>query len=98
MYDSRLAEFDITTVYIMSRDQQLQWVKHLDAARDTYALELQQRGHNQYLITKYMPLTDEIVHNTLESDFEDDPRGNNDVRPIEQDSMITRRYHSKKRG
>ena len=67
-YDSKLATFDITTIHRISRDQQRQWVKHLDVAQDAYALELKQRGNNQNLITKYMVSTNEMVHNTMESD------------------------------
>ena len=34
VYNSRLTIFDITTIHRMSRDQQQQWVKHLDIARE----------------------------------------------------------------
>ena len=70
-YDSRLANLDITTIHRMSRNQQQQWVKQLDITREAYALELRQRGHNQNLITRYMVLLREIVHNTMESDYRD---------------------------
>jgi hypothetical protein len=70
-----LAEFDITTIHKMSCDQQRQGVKHFDIAREAYTLELQQRGHTQHLITKYMISSDKIVHDTLDSDLEDGMEG-----------------------
>ena len=50
-YDSRLITFDIAAINRMSRDQQRQWVNHLDVAQDAYALELRQRGHTYNLTT-----------------------------------------------
>ena len=87
VYDGRLADFDITTVHKMSRNQQRQWVKNFGKAREVYALKLRQSGHNQHLITKYMVPTDKLVHDTLESDFRGDIGGNHDVMPPEQDPM-----------
>ena len=60
----------------------------MDISREVYALELRQRGHRQHLLSKYTVPPDEIVHNTLESNFEDDIGDNHDKRPREQDSMI----------
>jgi hypothetical protein len=85
-YDSRLANFHITTTNRTSRNQQQQWVKHLDIAREAYTLELRQRAHSQNLITRYMVSTSKIVHDTLESDFEDNMDNN------QEDSSI--KHHS----
>jgi hypothetical protein len=56
----------------MSRDQQRQWVKHLDIVWDAYALELRQKDKNQNLITKYMVPVDEVVHSDLESEYDEE--------------------------
>ena len=47
-------------------------VKHLDIARNAFALELKQRDNNQTLITQCMVWTDEVMHSDLESDHNKD--------------------------
>ena len=44
-YNSRLVNFDITTLHIMSRNQQQECATHLDIARDAYTLEVRQWDH-----------------------------------------------------
>ena len=71
-YDSRLAQFDTPDTHRMSRDQKRHWIKHLHVAHSAYALELKQRDRKQNLITKYMVLTDKVVHSDLESKYDKD--------------------------
>ena len=55
----------------MSRDQQQQWVKHLDITQDAYVLELRQRDENQNLIIKYVVPVDDEVHSDLKSEHDE---------------------------
>ena len=96
VYDSRLATFDIAIIHRMSHDQQRQWVKHMDIPQVAYALELRQRGHSQNLVTKYMVSTNESVHNTLESNCENEIKTteNEVVRvPVESNNNETPSTH-----
>ena len=55
--DHFLAEFDVGTLHRMSRTTKRKWIQHLDVARASYAMELQQRAKDQHVITRYFMRT-----------------------------------------